>query len=657
MQSVSHAPGGGTVITTSSPFSVLDDTASYAAAVDEFLTTPSAMTVPVWTGGRADLAASVARTVSLYGEVSRPAARTHGILMRPEALPTGLVALIAPLASTWLDAGAVGPALLDGLGEAAAPGERRGREAGQRGVHSLLIAGLYENFTVDLLWPVLRTVASRPDVRLTFLTGRDAASLAWFTAKQYVRPAADVRQLGVFTATDRGLARSGIHVRDERAMQTADIKSEMLGTRWRRLFLQGHGIDDLLHLADFTICGLNETAHRDHTRQGPICAYQPTCFKPLDKLIQLREVRATEIVLSSCNNAPFADAAIYDPKYQLMLNAVDGTAKDVVAAVTVHDSDRAENRAWIEAALADASSVTALNSSSGAVQPFPAYVHFGVGDDEGVAPEPPHLAPDPLLLTTSARLTAYLGSGLLSPSNRLRPRLGKLAAKVENQVTRRSLATQERAATMRSLLDDLQSLDLAVVTQFVEDPESDFSNYPAYFGHRSRLDLSSLTHVRCQCGRPAERYIRRALVPTALDVEGVICTRCGDVAFRLPDAPHLLLHVDGDPVPQGGTLQVRAVVRDARPGVVRLSLHVARYGRADCTVAPNPRKLRIGTTGTGEAEFTLTLAPHVAAQAYYVTAYAVQDLAVTTARRHFGVVPAPGSAIRPLQDQQPFGPA
>ena len=127
--------------------------------------------------------------------------------------------------------------------------------------------------------------------------------------------------------------------------------------------------------------------------------------------------------------------------------------------------------------------------------------------------------------------------------------------------------------------------------------------------------------------------------------------RCGDVSFRLPDAPSVLLQVDHEEVPQGGTLQVRAMVRGARRGVVRLSLDVARYGRADCTVAPDVRKARIGAEGDGAAEFTVTMTPDAAAQAYYVTAYAVQDLAVTTARHHFGVVPAPGTAIRPLQDQ------
>jgi hypothetical protein len=539
---------------------------------------------------------------------------------------------MAPFASPWLGQAELRPALVDRL---------CADDASRRAAHSLLIAGLYEDFKADLLWPVLCAAARRPNVRLTFLIGRDAPSLAWFTAKQYVRTAPDVAELGLFTSTDRGLTRSGIHLRDGPAMETADIKSEMLGTRWRRLLLQGHGADDLLHLADFTVCGLNEVAHRDPALVSPVCAFGPTCFKPIDKVIQLREVRAAEVILSSCNNAPFVDAALYDPKYQLMLNAIDGTARDVVAAFSVHDSDHAENRAWMEAALADGSSVAALNASISTTQPVPPYIHFGMGDDEDVTPEtePLQVVPEPLLLTTSARLTAYLAGGLLSPTNPLRSRLGKLAGKVENQISRRSLAAQDRAATIRSLLDDLQSLDHAIATQFVKDPDNDFSNCAAYFGSRSRLDLSSLTHVRCHCGRPAERYIRRALVPTALDTEGVICLRCGDVEYRLPDAPSLLLHADENVHP-GGTLQVRAVVRGARPGAMRVGLFIAHFARTKCTITPDRQKVRIGASGDGEVEFTLTLAPDTRPMAYYMAGYGVQDLAVTMARRHFGVLPA-----------------
>ncbi|MFG2713439.1 hypothetical protein ACGFX2_23185 [Streptomyces goshikiensis] len=647
MQSALHADADGTAVPASSPFQTADDPATYTAAVEQFLTDPLPATVPVWTGGRPDLVASARRAATVYAGVRRPAPHARGILLSPGTLPAGLAALIAPLAEEWLDEKELAAELFDEPGarrrapdEGEDPGDGSTAEAGPAPARSLVIAGLYEHFTLDPLWDALLAAARRADTQITFLTGRDAASLAWFTAKQYAHIATDVQQLGLYTSTDRPLAQAGIHLRDERDVESEDIKTEILGTRWRRILFQGHGKDDSINLADFTVCGLNETAPRAPGLLGPACAYGPTCYKPMDKLIQLREVRAAEIVLSSCNNAPFADTASYDPKFQLMLNAIDGTAKDVVAAITIHDSDRVENRVWMDAALSGAPSAPSLNAGISTAQPFPAYLHFGMAaDDAGPTPEPPSVDPEPLLLTTSARLTAYLAGGLLPPNNPLRPRLGKLAAKVDGLVTRRSLAVRDQTGTMRSLLDDLQSLDQAIAARIAEDPETELSDYPAHFGDRSRLDASSAAQVLCHCGRPAERYTRRALVPTALDTECVICPRCGDVSLRLPGAPTVLVYAD-DEVPQGGVLRVRLVVRGARTGPLRLGVYVPRYLRADCAVEPALHRIRVAPDEDREAEFTLRLSAGTSPQAYYLTAYAVQDLAVTMARRHFGVVPS-----------------
>ena len=69
-----------------------------------------------------------------------------------------------------------------------------------------------------------------------------------------------------------------------------------------------------------------------------------------------------------------------------------------------------------------------------------------------------------------------------------------------------------------------------------------------------------------------------------------------------------------------------------------MGLFFAAYGREECTITPDLRKVKIGAGGEGQAEFTLTLAGDMACQGYYMTAYAVQDLGVSIARRNFGVV-------------------
>ena len=90
MQTMSHVLDIGPAAAAPSPFSILDDTAAYSVAVDGFLAASSFTTVPVWTGGRADLAASVERAASLYRDVSPPVPAPTASCLRRNRYPPGL---------------------------------------------------------------------------------------------------------------------------------------------------------------------------------------------------------------------------------------------------------------------------------------------------------------------------------------------------------------------------------------------------------------------------------------------------------------------------------------------------------------------------------------------------------------------------------------
>ncbi|MFI1964565.1 hypothetical protein ACH429_10650 [Streptomyces pathocidini] len=595
-------------------------------AVADFLGAPDGTPVPVVVTGRPDLAESIALAEAVYEGTQRPAPVDHGVVLAPEELPDGVLALARPLARTWLDAGD-----LDRL-----PPERRG---------TLLVVGTYDRLRLDPLRPLLLATYRAEERSLCVLSGRDPYSLLWHVAKQYARTDPRLTRLGLFTDTDRPTPTEDVRVYDDRSFERLDIQAEILGSRWRRVVFQGHGKDDSVNLGEFTICGLNSAAPRDERLLGPRCAYGLPCYKPEDKLVPLNRVRAAEVVLSACNSGPLADLALYDPRYQLMLNALDGPARTVVSAVSVHDSDRPENASWMRAAHSGTDSVAALNASLAGSHPYPAFLRFGLPEPAGPgtpAPPPPSdHRPDPLLLTVGHRLTALLAGELLPHNHPLRPRLAKLARKTDLWVARPTHQADRSGAEIRTSLEaDLQSLDHVVARQVTEDPETELMNYPAHFGDRSSLD-PDVREVVCHCGRPAQRFVRRGLLPHVLDTVCVVCMRCGDVTFRVPDAPELLAYA-ADEVEQGGVLEVRAELTAARPGPVRLGLFVPTYLRADTTVEPALTKVKGSDRRPRDVVFRVRVAPHTAPQAYYFTVFAVQDLAVSTARRHFGVVPRRG---------------
>ncbi|MEU6708987.1 hypothetical protein [Streptomyces wuyuanensis] len=593
-----------------------------ASAVQDFLTAPDQVPVPVLTEDRADLAESVALASSLYTGVRRPAPLDFGVVLGEAELPAGVTELAQPLAKTWLPEDELASFYAHNSG-------------------TLLLVSTYDRLNLDPVRALL--LATYRDERrgLSVLCGRDGASVAWNVAKQYAETPDDLDTLGLFTDTDRPPRLPGVRVFDDRDFDRADIQAEILGTKWRRVVFQGHGKDDSINLGEFTICGLNEAAPAEQELLGPRCAYGLPCYKPEDKLVPLNRVEAVELVLSACNSGPLADLALYDPKYQLLLNALDGPARTVVSAVSVHDSDRPENVAWMRAAATGADSVDTLNASLAGSHPYPAFMRFGLPghpDDIPPAPQPSDHHPDPLLLTVGRRLTALLTSELLPHNHSLRPRLGKLARKVDLWVARPThLADQSTQEIRSSLAADLQSLDHVIAQQISENPENEIMNYPGHFGDRSYLD-PGVRDVVCHCGRPAQEFTRRGLLPHILDTRCVVCMRCGDVTFRVPDAPELIAHA-ADEVEQGGVLEVRATLTAARPGPVRLGLFVPSYLREDTTVEPARTKVRTSDGQPRGVAFRVRINPNTAPQAYYFTVFAVQDLAVSTARRHFGVVP------------------
>ncbi|WP_372411346.1 hypothetical protein [Streptomyces luteireticuli] len=594
--------------------------------VKEFAESPDRTPIPVPVEGRDDLTTAIELATRLYSGTRTPEPVPTGVVLGAADLPDGVAALARPLAHEWLD-------------EDDLAGHGTGTGTGTGG---LLVIGCYDRLTLDPLRSLLlRSYRGAPHA-LSFLSGRDAASVAWNIAKQYAVPGAGADAVGLFTDTDRPPRPPGVRVFDDRDFERADIRAEILGTHWRRVVFQGHGKDDSVNLGEFTICGLSPAAAARPGLLGPRCSYGLPCYKPEDKLVPLHRVPAVELVLSACNSGPLADLALYDPKYQLLLNALDGPARTIASAVSVHDSDRPENVAWMRAALAGEDSVDALNSSLAGSHPYPAFMRFGVPHTPSPAAVAVAVAsdhsPDPLVLTTARRLTALLASGLLPERHPLRPRLTRLARKTDLWAARPTHPADQAPEEIRaSLAADLQSLDHAIAGQVAANPENEIMNYPAHFGDRSRLD-PEVHEVVCHCGRPAQEFTRRGLVPYVLDTTCAVCMRCGDVTFRVPDAPRLLAYAD-DEVVRGGVLEVRAELTAARPGPVRLGLFVPAYLRADTVVEPATTRVKVSQRRVEEVFFRVRFAPDTAPQAYYFTVFAVQDLAVSTARRHFGVVP------------------
>ncbi|MFD8154412.1 hypothetical protein ACFV28_27170 [Streptomyces sp. NPDC059720] len=587
--------------------------------------------LPVWTGGRTDLAAGLAVAEQVYAGRRTPAPCDAGVLFGE--VPAALETLLRPLARTW----------------AAEPGRLPGEG-------SVLLAGTYAQLRADEVQQVVAEAyaARRP---LFLLTGRDVHSLSWVVAKQYARvvPGAAV---GVVSELDAAEPVPGADVwcgaEDVRRL---DIKEVALGRVWRRVLFHGNGKDDQLNLGQFTLCGASPVAAAAGAA-GPKCAHGLGCTKPMDKLIPARGIRAAELVLANCFSGALAGHAMYDPKYLILLDALDGCAQTVVATLTACDGQRPENLAWLTSAAAAGSAAGAVNEALRDINPYPAFAQFGLQSSgleetteglEGTARQlpvaEPAAAPEPHLL--GARLSGLLDSGLLGPDHPLRPRLRALSDTLLHDVVRTvAPAAPDARRSQTAIAKETTSLDLALAHRFAKHHDDPVLRFPTYFGERSTADAPVALDTPCACGRPLSAYRRRGRVPVITDTVQVVCARCGDVANSFADAAELTVKAP-DEITAGGTLHVVVEARARRAGTVNLGVVLPLY--LDARVGPVLRRVEAARPGDRvHAEFTVAVAPGATPQAYYFCPYAVQDLGVSVSRVHFTLRPAgPNERERP----------
>ncbi|MFC7310287.1 hypothetical protein ACFQVC_39510 [Streptomyces monticola] len=583
-------------------------------------------TLPVWTGGRTDLLDGIALAEQVYTGRRTPEPLDTGVLVGP--LPEPLLAQIRPLARVWVADVAELP------------------DSG-----SVLLAGTYAELRAEALQHTIERAHAdgRP---LALLTGRDVHSLSWVAAKQYAA-AAPEGPVGVVSELDAAEPVPGADVWcGARDVHRLDVRSLALGRVWRRVLFHGNGKDDQLNLGQFTLCGASPVAALLPGAPGPKCAYGLGCTKPEDKLIPARAIRTAELVLANCFSGALADHAMYDPKYLILLNALDGPAQSVAATLTACDAQRPENLAWLGGSARHGGSVLAVNERLRDINPYPAFIQVGLeqpaaAPDAGGAQETEGAPVDDgsaglPLHTIGARLAGYLDSGLLGDAYPLRPRLRKLAdAALRDAVRTVALSPPDGAAALAALAGEVKSLDLALAHRFAKHHDDPALQFPTYFGERSVAGPQFDHEAPCACGRPLRGTVRRGRLPQLADTVQLVCARCGDVANSHVDAVELRVK-SADHAAAGSTLHVVVEAVARRSGTVNLGIVLPLY--LDAKVGPVLRRVEARAGETAHAEFSVALDPRATPQAYYFSPYAVHDLGISMARVHFTLSPATGDA-------------
>ncbi|MBA3532625.1 MAG: hypothetical protein H0T73_11940 [Ardenticatenales bacterium] len=613
---------------------------SYKQAVAQWAKQPAAP-IPLCLGPRTDLQHSIELASTLYDEFSQPPVADLAIWFSDD--PGALDAFQPMLSLLARQLGTIETV-------------QTYLQTTEQSIHVLLV-GTYSYLRSDKLQPLLFQAYEDPRLKITVLTGRDNYSLSWLMAKQFVQ-ANHTKQgtHGIFTYQSYKYESQAntkqIKLYGEADFEEQNIQDLILNQVWRSVLFHGHGKDDNLNLGAYTVCGRNASIAAQVGTLHPRCGYNTQgCFKDEAKLIPLNEVMAENVIISSCNSAPLVDLMCYDPKYLLLLNAIDGPAKVITAALTVQDSSELELYRWIEAlqsAEGGAAPAALFNLSLNQTQSFPAFWQFG-GVPSATLHSEQFLDPQPLpLLTTMLdRAQKYLVNHFLPSTHSLRKRLETFNQKVNNDYLKRgsqSIYTQpQQQQRTKQLLSLVDSLDYALASLIIENPEDDLMNFESYASDRSRVDQSTIEPVRCSCGHEAIRFNRVGLAASIPTIEQLLCFRCGDQSIVMEDGPRLTITAPTR-LEVGARVEVSCDIHVREPGRVTVGWFVPVYIREHLKTKPQLHKLKAQADSHHTVRFSIEFDEMIPAQGYYFTVFAVQNLNLSLGRQALGI-----EAVTPKQ--------
>jgi hypothetical protein len=554
--------------------------------------------IPVWVGAREDLLMGISLAEAVYDGVREPPPCANGIFLGSP--PEAVMESARPLAERWHGDPGHGPG-------------------------SVLLVGTYRELLGDAVQHVIER-CHREGRDLYVLTGRDQRSLSWAIAKQFAAPAPG--EVGVFSELDSLEPAEGVRWFGAHDMSREDLREVVLGTVWRRVLFHGNGKDDSLNLGAFTLCGLSPEGVREG--HGPRCAYGAGCFKAEDKLIPARRIMAAEMVLANCFSGPLADHAMYDPKYVILLNALDGPAQTVITTLTACDAGRPENVEWLSSS-GHGNAATILNRRLADINPYPAFMQIGTP----AARSTPSVERTGWPLgTLGQRVHGLVDSGILPAEHPVLPQLRRLKeALLAASLRRVAESARDRDPAVREVVAAAGATDLALARRFSTHRDDPLLDFATYFGERS-VAAAPVDWTTCACGRPVRRVVRRGRLPVVPDTVQDVCPRCGDVYNAVVEGVELDVSCPAVLV-QGERYPVRLTVTAPEHGVVLAGLVPSPSLRV--TVSPPLRRLRARAGEPVIADFTLAVAEDSPPQACFVSPFALQSLALSVGRSHVNV--------------------
>lgn len=504
---------------------------------------------------------------------------------------------------------------------------------------TIVAIGLYKDFTQGKVLQWIDFCKSQKK-ELFFLVGRDMSSLSWIIAKQFLesnlelpRAVFSLRNLGEYRKKDLNW-----QLYDGDDYQTKDIKSIIEQTNWSELLFHGHGKEDYLHLGDFTLCGANCSAEGEGGFV-PSCGNGMGCFKEDNKVINLNTVRAEKILLISCSNFPFYDCKLYNSKYNIILNAIDGFAKNIVASITVQSADNPE----LDELICDTSINNIgvrLHEKLDDMQPFASIINIGLPATELSKKEVvgTHRL-TPLTKTILSRISLYVSSGMLSKEHPIY----KLSQKIlqdYNPITRRGIygVTDRQVSEFeQSVVNRVNPLTKKIGELMVASLNDELHGFSGYSALRSIKDKNSVVVGICSCGKRSYRCEYEPEIPTIFRIESIYCYKCGEKLTGMTEMPQVVFSCD-ERNKEGLVVNYEFSITPQQRGDVFWTILLPSAIEDKCITKRELHKIKFKSIRTEKIVGKIEFDESIKIQGYWMKVLVMQNAGISISRAFFNLV-------------------
>lgn len=507
-------------------------------------------------------------------------------------------------------------------------------------ISSILVLALYSDFTQENILDLL-TSAKQKNKNIYLLVGRDFSSISWFIAKQFVEEKKGIeKKNGLFSYKKLNtIQNKDWSIYDIRQLEKENIKKILKNNSWESLIFHGHGKEDHLNLADYTLTGFNSNLPKVSEFAPSVGHQGQTFFKDKDKAIQLHELSVEKVFCFSCNNLPFNDSRLYDERFNLILDLIDGTPQNIVASLSVQSADTPELRE----VMRDSSMTTVgtrLENKLSDIQTFPSIITIGLPENKQTINQSE--SAERLSEVTKNilnRISSYSASRMLSPSHEV----FRLSQKIFNDYV-----TQTRRGTFGVTKEDYQYFEKSLINRVnplskkiaeimwnnTNDELQEFDNYNIY---RSIVKKTPFAEGVCVCGGHTHTVDYDPELVSIFPLRSTYCYKCGDKETKMLEMPEINFTCD-EFNEHDLSIKYQIEIIPKQLGDVFYSAQLPSYIEKSVINKDTLHRIKFKSLKKVSVDGVIFFESNTILQSYYLKLFAVQNAGIAFNRAFFNLI-------------------